>query len=182
MAFKEKDQSKHDKIIEALPAILEQVPDVVYLIVGTGREEERLRVYAQEKGVADRVIFAGHVPDEELPAYYNAADVFIMPNREEGTNVEGFGIVFLEANACGIPVIGGRSGGTVDAIADGLFGCRAHNAPMERGATIGDTGGSANPTGLCNPVGPGQVPGRNDAGVRRSCVDHLSSHHCCYIG
>ncbi len=62
------------------------------------------------------------MPDEELSAYYNAADVFVMPNREEGTDVEGFGIVFLEANACSKPVIGGRSGGAVDAIADGESG------------------------------------------------------------
>jgi phosphatidylinositol alpha-1,6-mannosyltransferase len=112
----------HDKVIETLPVILEQVPDVVYLIVGTGPEEDRLRAHAQEEGVADSVIFVRHVPDEELPAYYNAADVFIMPNREEGTDVEGFGIVFLEANACSKPVIGGRSGGAVDAIADGESG------------------------------------------------------------
>lgn len=112
----------HDKVIEALPAILGQVPDVVYLIVGTGPQEDRLRTHAQEKGVADRVIFAGRVSDEELPAYYNAADVFIMPNREDETDVEGFGIVFLEANACGVPVIGGHSGGAVDAIADGESG------------------------------------------------------------
>jgi len=112
----------HDKVIEALPAILEQVPDVVYLIVGTGPGEDWLRARAQEKGVADRVVFAGRVSDEELPACYNAANVFIMPNREEGTDVEGFGIVFLEANACGKPVIGGRSGGAADAIADGESG------------------------------------------------------------
>ncbi|MBC7249630.1 MAG: glycosyltransferase family 4 protein [Anaerolineae bacterium] len=112
----------HDKVIEALPAILERVPDVVYLIVGTGPGVDCLRTHAQEKGVADRVIFVGQVPDEDLPAYYNAADVFIMPNREEGTDVEGFGIVFLEANACAKPVIGGRSGGTVDAVADGETG------------------------------------------------------------
>lgn len=112
----------HDKVIEALPSILRQIPDAVYLIVGTGPEADRLRAYAQQQGVADRVIFAGRVPDEDLPAHYNAADVFIMPNREEGTNVEGFGIVFLEANACGKPVIGGCSGGAVDAIADGETG------------------------------------------------------------
>lgn len=112
----------HDQVIAALPAISEQSPDVVYLIVGTGPAEDWLRTHAQEKGVADRVILAGHVPDEELADYYNAADVFIMPNRESGTDIEGFGIVFLEANACGKPVVGGRSGGAVDAIADGKSG------------------------------------------------------------
>jgi phosphatidylinositol alpha-1,6-mannosyltransferase len=112
----------NDRVIEALPAMLERVPDLVYLIVGTGPGENWLRAYAQEKGVADRVIFAGRVSDEELSAYYNAANVFIMPNRKEGADVEGFGIVFLEANACGKPVIGGRSGGAVDAVAHGESG------------------------------------------------------------
>jgi phosphatidylinositol alpha-1,6-mannosyltransferase len=112
----------HDMVIDALPAISARLPDVTYLIVGTGSEEARLQALVREKGLSERVIFAGRVPDEDLPAYYNAADIFIMPNREEGTNVEGFGIVFLEANACGKPVIGGRSGGTVDAVADGESG------------------------------------------------------------
>jgi len=112
----------HDKVIEALATISEQVPDIVYLVVGEGPEADRLQMYARDRGVGDRLIFAGPVPDDELPAYYNAADVFIMPNRDEGTDVEGFGIVFLEANACGKPVIGGRSGGAVDAIADGETG------------------------------------------------------------
>ena len=128
----------HDKVVEALPAILRQIPDVVYLIVGTGPEADRLQAHAQKRGVADRVIFAGCVPDEDLPAYYNAADVFVMPNRKEGTNVEGFGIVFLEANACGKPVIGGCSGGAVDAIADGESGYLVdpYSPPAIAGAAV----------------------------------------------
>jgi len=71
------------------------------------------------------VHFAGRIRDEDLPAYYRACDVFIMPNREETHgDIEGFGIVFLEANACGKPVIGGRSGGTGEAIVDGETGLR----------------------------------------------------------
>jgi len=112
----------HDQVIEAMPLILSQVPEAVYLIVGSGPAEEHLRTLAQSRGVAERVIFVGAVSDEDLPAYYNAADLFLMPNREEGGDVEGFGIVFLEANACNKPVIGGRSGGTVDAVADGETG------------------------------------------------------------
>lgn len=112
----------HDQVIEAMPLILQQVPEVAYLIVGSGPAEEHLRTLAQSRGVAERVIFAGAVSDEDLPAYYNAADLFLMPNREEGGDVEGFGIVFLEANACGKPVIGGRSGGAVDAVTDGETG------------------------------------------------------------
>ena len=112
----------HDKVIEALPMVLEQVPDAAYLVVGTGPGKDWLLTQAHKNGVTDRVIFVGRVPDEEMAAYYNATDVFVMPNRVEGTDVEGFGIVFLEANACGKPVIGGRSGGAVDAIADGESG------------------------------------------------------------
>ncbi len=113
-----------DLVIRALPAVLEAVPEAVYLIVGDGPDRQRLEALAGEVGVADRVIFAGRVPDEEVVAYYNCADVMAMPSREEPEtgDVEGFGIVFLEANACGKPVVGGRSGGVVDAVADGVSG------------------------------------------------------------
>jgi phosphatidylinositol alpha-1,6-mannosyltransferase len=115
----------HDMVIKALPAIAAAIPDVKYVIVGTGEEEGRLRGLAEEMGVAHLVEFAGRVTDERLPAYYQACNVFLMPNREEGhQDIEGFGIVFLEANACGKPVIGGRSGGTGEAIVDGESGVR----------------------------------------------------------
>ena len=112
----------HDTVIDALPAILTVCPDTAYVIVGEGCDRLRLEALVRDRQLDERVVFAGQVPDADLPGYYNAADVFVMPNREEGTNVEGFGIVFLEANACGKPVIGGRSGGTADAIADGESG------------------------------------------------------------
>ncbi|HEY75253.1 MAG TPA: glycosyltransferase family 4 protein [Thermoflexia bacterium] len=113
-----------DMVIRALPGVLESVPEAVYLIAGSGPDRERLERLAWEVGVADRVIFAGRVPDEEVVAYYNGADVVAMPSREEPEtgDVEGFGMVFLEANACGKPVVGGRSGGVVDAVADGVTG------------------------------------------------------------
>jgi len=112
----------HDRVIEALPTVLQRVPEAVYVIVGSGPDEERLRRLAESQGVKDRVIFAGAVSDKDLPAWYSAADLLVMPNREEEGDVEGFGIVFLEANACGKPVIGGCSGGTVDAVIDGETG------------------------------------------------------------
>lgn len=114
----------HDLVIRALPRVLEAVPDVVYLIAGDGPDRERLETLARELGVAGRLVFAGRVPDEEVVAYYNAADVLAMPSREEPEkgDVEGFGIVFLEANACGKPVVGGRSGGVMDAVSDGVTG------------------------------------------------------------
>ncbi|MCK4262075.1 glycosyltransferase, partial [bacterium] len=114
----------HANVIRALPRVLEKVPEAIYLIVGRGPEDDNLRKLAQTLGILDRVVFAGFVSNEEIPLYYNVCQVFIMPSyeiKEEG-DVEGFGIVFLEANACGKPVIGGRSGGVVDAVVDGETG------------------------------------------------------------
>jgi phosphatidylinositol alpha-1,6-mannosyltransferase len=114
----------HDVVIQALPLVLSQIPNAVYLIGGKGPALESLQALAQERAVSDHVIFAGYVPDEELPAFYNAADLFVMPSRQmlEAGEWEGFGIVYLEANACGKPVIGGRSGGTEDAVVNGQSG------------------------------------------------------------
>jgi phosphatidylinositol alpha-1,6-mannosyltransferase len=113
----------HDTVIRALPAVRASVPDVHYLIVGTGEEQVRLRELAVGTGVGDAVRFAGHVPEEGLPAYYQACDVFVLPNREEANrDVEGFGIVFLEASASGKPIVAGRSGGAGEAVVDGETG------------------------------------------------------------
>jgi phosphatidyl-myo-inositol dimannoside synthase len=110
-----------DRVIRALPRVAAEVPSVVYLVVGTGSERGRLEDLARACGVADRVIFTGSVAS--TASYYQASDVFVMPNRVmENGDVEGFGIVFLEANSHGVPVIGGRSGGTEDAIVHGETG------------------------------------------------------------
>ncbi len=113
-----------DTVIRALPAILEAVPDVVYVIVGDGPDRSRLETIVQELGVVDCVCFVGAVDDEVLPAYYAACDVFIMVSRSipEAGEVEGFGIVYLEAGACGKPVVAGRSGGVAEAVQDGVSG------------------------------------------------------------
>lgn len=113
-----------DMVIRALPCILQRFPEVRYLIAGTGEDGDRLRRLAGELRVSDHVVFAGAVPDAERAAYYAACDVFIMPNRQIGPDIEGFGIVFLEAAAAGKPVIGGKSGGTGEAIVDGETGLR----------------------------------------------------------
>jgi phosphatidylinositol alpha-1,6-mannosyltransferase len=105
-------------VIRALPRVIQKIPTAVYLVAGQGPEEPRLRVLARSLGMQDRVIFVGYVPGDKLVDHYNLADVYIMASREIGKegDVEGFGITFLEAGACGLPVVGGRSGGIPDAI------------------------------------------------------------------
>ncbi len=122
----------HDLVIRALAKIRHEIPSIAYLIAGKGPEEERLRRLAAEAGVADLVTFVGYVPDEELAGFYDLCDLFIMPNRgEPDGDIEGFGMVFLEANAAGKAVVGGRSGGTADAIVDGVTGLLVNPEDVE---------------------------------------------------
>lgn len=121
------ERKGHDAVIRSLAALANDMPDLVYLIGGRGREENRLRRLTQNLGLDDRVIFTGYVPDEDLPKYYNLCDVFVMPNRVTTQtaltgDIEGFGISFIEAGACGKPVVAGRSGGAVEAVVDGETG------------------------------------------------------------
>ncbi|MBB4892820.1 phosphatidylinositol alpha-1,6-mannosyltransferase [Streptomyces olivoverticillatus] len=113
-----------DTLIEAMPRILAAVPDAVLLLVGGGPYEGELRKRAEEAGVAHAVRFTGAVPWEELPAHFGAGDVFAMPcrTRRGGLDVEGLGIVYLEASATGLPVVAGDSGGAPDAVLDGETG------------------------------------------------------------
>ena len=107
----------HDKVIRALPAIIAAHPDLVYLIVGEGDDRARLEALANDLGVANHMRFAGQVAPEEMAGYYRLAKVFVMPSIQEG-----FGIVFLEAAASGLTLIGGDSDGSADALADGVIG------------------------------------------------------------
>jgi len=118
-----------DTLIEAWPQVRSQVSDAALLLVGDGPYTSRLRRLAERRGVGDAVIFTGPVPWPELPGYYDAADVFAMPcrTRRAGLDVEGLGIVYLEASATGLPVIGGDSGGAPDAILDGETGYVVHD-------------------------------------------------------
>ena len=112
-----------DTTIRALPALLDTFPDLHYLVVGRGPYRADLEALAAELGVSRHVSFAGGVPDDELVDHYRLCDLFVMPNRELANHdTEGFGLVFLEANACGKPVIGGRAGGVVEAVRDGQNG------------------------------------------------------------
>lgn len=113
-----------DTVIRALPHVKEEILDVVYLVVGEGPDRQRLERLVGTLGLGDHVVFAGSVSDAELPAFYAACDVFVMLSRtiETDGEIEGFGIVYLEAGACGKPVIGGASGGVQEAIEDGVTG------------------------------------------------------------
>jgi phosphatidylinositol alpha-1,6-mannosyltransferase len=107
----------HDRVIGALPRILLDHPETIYIIVGDGDDRPRLEALTVEYGVAEKVRFAGQVAPEELPDHFRLADVLVMPSTGEG-----FGIVFLEAIATGISVIGGNRDGSLDPLADGVLG------------------------------------------------------------
>ena len=126
-----------DTLITAWPEIRAQVSGAVLLLVGDGPYAPALKRLAQRLNVSDDVIFTGPVPWPELPGYYDAADVFAMPcrTRRGGLDVEGLGIVYLEASATGLPVIGGDSGGAPDAILDGETGYVVRDAPASRTAS-----------------------------------------------
>lgn len=113
-----------DSLVRAMPHVLAKVPDAVLLIVSGGPDRKRLERLTRDVGVASSVVFTGGVAWEELPAHYAAGDVFAMPCRTRwgGLDVEGLGIVYLEASATGLPVIAGDSGGAPDAVLDGETG------------------------------------------------------------
>jgi phosphatidylinositol alpha-1,6-mannosyltransferase len=113
-----------DVLIRALALVIKEVPDAALLIVGGGPAMTGLQRLVAELGLGRDVVLTGSVPWEELPAHYDAGDVFAMPCRDRlgGLEVEGLGIVFLEASATGLPVVAGRSGGSPDAVLDGVTG------------------------------------------------------------
>ncbi|MFC0039278.1 glycosyltransferase family 4 protein [Actinomadura rayongensis] len=113
-----------DTLIRAWPRVRRAVPDAVLLLVGGGPYRRDLERLADAAGVRSSVVFTGSVPWDELPAHYDAGDVFAMPcrTRRRGLDVEGLGIVYLEASATGLPVVAGDSGGAPDAVLDGTTG------------------------------------------------------------
>ncbi len=117
------ERKGQDTVIRALRSVAEQIPTVHYAIGGSGPHRQALEELAQSEGLAERVEFLGFVTEAELGRCYAAADLFSMVSREIGAGeVEGFGIVYLEANAAGTAVLAGRSGGVEDAVADGESG------------------------------------------------------------
>jgi phosphatidyl-myo-inositol dimannoside synthase len=105
-----------DEVIDLMPRLLQSYPNLKYLIVGDGDDRNRLEAKA-EKIAPGRVIFAGHISESEKVAHYNLADAYVMPSRGEG-----FGIVLIEAAACGIPIVGSRTDGSREALLDGKLG------------------------------------------------------------
>jgi glycosyltransferase involved in cell wall biosynthesis len=118
-----------DVTIRALPRLAQVFPEVKYLVIGRGDDQPRLAQLAEDLGVSDRVVFAGFVPTEQLIAHYRLADAYIMPSQE------GFGIVYLEAMACGVPVLSGDDDGSADPLQDGKLGWRVPHRDPEAVAT-----------------------------------------------
>jgi phosphatidyl-myo-inositol dimannoside synthase len=110
-------QKGHDRVIRLLPRLAEQIPDITFIIVGDGEDRPYLSGIAEVNGCASRVVYAGKIPDAEIVDHYRLADAFAMPSTQEG-----FGITFLEAAACGVPVVGGNTDGSWDALAEGRIG------------------------------------------------------------
>jgi phosphatidyl-myo-inositol dimannoside synthase len=131
-----------DVLLRALPLVRRSVPDASLLIVGDGPDRERLERQADDAGLGDAAVFTGAVESAELPAHYAAGDVFAMPcrTRRAGQDIEGLGIVYLEASATGLPVVAGSSGGAPDAVREGETGYvvdgRDATAVAERLVTI----------------------------------------------
>ena len=107
----------HDEVLEALPALLETHPNLTYVIAGTGPDANRLRIKAGLLGVANHVVFTGYILEDEKIDHYRMADTFVMPGR-----TEGFGIVYLEALACGIPVVASSADASAEAVRYGELG------------------------------------------------------------
>lgn len=117
-----------DQVIRTLPLLMQRGLAVRYALIGVGEDRTYLETLATQLGVAERVHFLGHVSPDDLPRWYNAADVVAMPNREIDGDTEGFGMVYLEAAACAKPTVAGLAGGTGAAVIDGVTGIRVDGA------------------------------------------------------
>lgn len=116
LASKERNKG-FDEVLEILPKLIDRLPNVRYLIVGDGNDADRLKSKVMSLGVADKVVFVGRVPENQKADFYRLADVYVMPSSGEG-----FGIVLIEAAACGVPVVGSRIDGSAEALLGGRLG------------------------------------------------------------
>jgi phosphatidylinositol alpha-1,6-mannosyltransferase len=150
-----------DQVIRALPLLLQRGLAVDYALIGIGEDREYLEALARDLRVAAQVHFLGHVAPEDLPRWYNAADVVTMPNREIDGDTEGFGMVFLEAAACAKPTVAGLAGGTGAAVIDGVTGLRVDGASTQ---AVADALGRL----LSDPLLAGEL---GERGFRRAVSD-----------
>ncbi len=120
-----------DQVIRSLPRLFPEFPNLQYVIIGIGEDQAYLEGLARECGVEGRVHLLGHVSVEDLPRWYNAADVFVLPNREIEGDTEGFGMVFIEASACGRPVVAGAAGGTGSSVKENVSGYRVNGDSVD---------------------------------------------------
>ena len=142
----EEQYKGHDEILEVLPDLADEIPDIAYLVCGDGDDRSRLERKAERLGVADRTVFAGYVPEEEKEDHYRLADAFVMPGCGEG-----FGIVYLEAMACGLPVVASSADASREAVRDGQLGVVVDpDEPddLKRGVYNALNAGRGVPTGL----------------------------------
>ncbi|WP_344242041.1 glycosyltransferase family 4 protein [Actinocorallia libanotica] len=151
-----------DNLIRAWPEVLRQVPEAALLLVGGGPYRAELEGLADAMGVRSSVVFTGSVPWQELPAHYDAGDVFAMPcrTRRRGLDVEGLGIVYLEASATGLPVVAGDSGGAPDAVLPGETGIVVPGRSVD--AVAAQVAGL-----LADPVGAAELGAAGRAWVER---------------
>ena len=123
-----------DNLIQAMPAVLKKIPNAHLLLVGEGPYRKHLEKLVMKSSLEQNVTFAGRIMYDRLPSYLSAADLFAMPSRSRffGLEVEGLGIVYLEASACGIPVVAGNSGGAPDAVLEGVTGLCVDGTNIEQ--------------------------------------------------
>ncbi len=112
----------HDKVIKAMPKILERAPNAIYVVAGDGPERKNLELEIKNYELENNVLLLGKISEEKKNAFYQLCDVFVMVPRQIGADVEGFGTVYLEANSFGKPVVAGGSGGVVEAVVGGATG------------------------------------------------------------
>ena len=112
----------HDRLLQALPKIVAALPDVLYVVIGDGEEKPCLQSLVSELNLTNHVSFLSEVSDEVMLSCYQQCTLFILPNRTVGKDIEGFGMVLVEAQACGKPVVAGDSGGTRETMLDGQTG------------------------------------------------------------
>jgi len=122
-----------DLMLKAMPSLIEEFPDLIYVVIGNGSEYKKLKTLADSFGIKNTVKFLGYIPDKEVALWYNLCEIYVMLSHEiQGRTdlIEGFGISFVEAAACGKPSVACRFGGVVDAVRNGETGLLVDSPPQ----------------------------------------------------